>query len=251
MLYTIMFSPTGGTSKAARKLSLAWEKDKKEIDLFHKGFERRLPELCEEDVCIVAAPVYSGRIPSIAAERIAMLKGNGARAVVMAVYGNCKLGDAMVEMEDILSSCGFNITAGIEAVAEHSLIREFASGRPDTTDAENLLKFGKEIQEKIAAGNTERPRFPGNRPYKERKEGLHPFVLSGCIDCSICARECPANAISWSGNWVADPKKCISCMHCIRFCPKSYRILPEDKLKAIKERLEPIASVRKEDKLYI
>ena len=252
MLYTIMFSPTGGTSKAARRLAEGFSMPQKEVDLFHKGYERRIPELSPEDICIVAAPVYSGRIPAIEAERIRLIQGNGAKAVALAVYGNCKPGDAILELGDLLKDCGFKLIAGIEAIAEHSLIRKFAAGRPDAEDVKLLKNFAAEIENKIIVGDMSEPVLPGNRPYKiPNKSTLHPFVLNGCINCGICARECPAAAISFSGNWVADTDKCISCMHCIRFCPKSYRILDETALKALEERLAPIAAVRKENKLYI
>lgn len=251
MLYEIIFSPTGGTSNVSRKLSAAWDGEKKEIDLFRRDYENKLPELTDCDVCIISAPVYSGRIPSAAAERLKLIKGCGAKAVAVTVYGNCKIGDAMAEMEDILDGCGFRVIAGISAVAEHSLIRSIAAKRPDAADAEALENFGRQITAKINSGDLSKPVLPGNRPYKPYGHGLHPYVRSGCINCGICARECPADAISFGGNWVTDPEKCISCMHCVRFCPQSYRILDPKQLEALSERLAPIAAERQEDRLYI
>lgn len=251
MLYEIMFSPTGGSSKATRRFSAAWSCEKKSIDLFRRDFERRLPELTADDVCIISAPVFCGRIPSIEAQRLSLLKGNGAKAVIMAVYGNRAVEDALVEMEDILHNCGFKIAAGIEAVAEHSLIREFGQGRPDKQDAECLLDFGRQVIKKLSSGDNTEPQLPGNRPYRDISPGIVPEVTAGCINCGICARECPAGAISFGGNWVADPEKCISCLHCVRFCPKSYRILDPQRVQELYQKLLPDCTTRKENKLYI
>lgn len=251
MLYEIMFSPTGGTSKATRKFSAAWSCEKKTIDLFRRDYLKRLPELSPEDVCIISAPVFSGRIPSIAAERMALLKGNGARAVLLAAFGNRAVEDALVEMEDILRGCGFRIIAGVEAVTEHSVIRTIGAGRPDAADAACLLNFGRQVIDKLSSANTAEPTLPGNRPYRERGSGIIPEVTEGCINCAICARECPAGAISFGGSWVADPEKCISCLHCVRFCPKSYRTLDPQKVQEIHAKIGEQCETRKENKLYI
>lgn len=251
MLYEIMFSPTGGSSKVTRRLADAWDCDKKEIDIFRRDYMNKLPELSSEELCLISAPVFSGRIPSIAAERLALLKGNGAKAVIIAVFGNRAVDDALVEMEDILTEAGFNICAGIEAVAEHSLGREFGAGRPDREDAQCLTDFGRKIIGKLSTGDFSKPQLPGSRPYKSPGSGPVPMVEAGCISCGICARECPAEAISFGGNWVADKDKCISCMHCIRFCPKSYRKIAADVQQTLNKKLGAACGGRKENKLYI
>lgn len=251
-LYEITFSPTGGTQKVAQMLSEAFKCEKKTINLLKQTSANKLPTINAEDVCIVAMPVFGGRIPSIAAQRLHTLKGNGAKAVVVAVYGNRATDDAMVEIEDILVDSGFCVVAGIEAIAEHSIARKFANGRPDKEDAEVLLEFGKQIINKLDSNNFTKPDFPGNRPYKVVSEDLRPIIdESLCEKCGTCAKECPAEAIPLDAPNTIETEKCIACMRCISVCPKNARKIEPNTLNAIEQHLAPMCSDKKENKLYI
>ena len=57
----------------------------------------------------------------------------------MAVYGNRHIDDTLIELYDSLNNRGFFCLAAIEAVAEHSLMHQFAAGRPDTKDKNELI----------------------------------------------------------------------------------------------------------------
>ena len=48
--------------------------------------------------------------------------------------------------------CGFQVTAAVAAIAEHSIAHQYAAGRPDETDTENLHAFGEQIWQKIQRG---------------------------------------------------------------------------------------------------
>ncbi len=87
--------------------------------------------LKEEDICLVAVPSYGGRVPGLAVSRLRQIKGNSARAVLIAVYGNRAYEDTLVELRDVLEEAGFSCVAAVAAVAEHSIMRQFAAGRPD------------------------------------------------------------------------------------------------------------------------
>lgn len=68
------------------------------------------------------------------------------------------------------------------------------------------------------------PEIPGNRPYKKAGgAGLVPKATKDCISCGLCAKNCPAQAISRENLKTADSGKCISCMRCVALCPKSAR----------------------------
>ena len=56
--------------------------------------------LTQDDLAVIAVPSYGGRVPTPAAERLAALHGNGARAVLVCVYGNRAYEDTLVELED-------------------------------------------------------------------------------------------------------------------------------------------------------
>ncbi len=109
----------------------------------------------------------------------------------------------MVELNDVAEKSGFKVIA---AIAEHSIMHQYAAGRPDTKDRSELNSFAKKILEKIDNNSTKFPtlQIPGNRPYK--KAG------NECTNCGLCAKQCPAQAISKESLKVADSKKCISCL---------------------------------------
>ena len=51
----------------------------------------------QEDICIVAVPSYGGRVPDAAVSRLRQMKGNGAGAILMVVYGNRDYDDTLAE----------------------------------------------------------------------------------------------------------------------------------------------------------
>ena len=247
-LYEITFSPTGGTRKCADLLAQGWDTDPVSVDLLKPVSDL---EFAPEDVCLVAMPVYVGRIPSAAAQRLKSLHGNGAKAILTAVYGNRLVEDALVEMEDILKEQGFSVLAGVEAVAEHSIVRKFAAGRPDAQDASQLKEFAAKIREKLASGNLHTPSLPGNRPYRQAGPGLKPYADDRCTGCGRCAAECPVGAISPDNLKTEDPAVCISCMRCISVCPEHARQNDPKMLQGLEAHLAPVCTERRDNVLYL
>ena len=137
-VWAIYFSPTGGTKKAAFYLAESLGKEVKEVDLSAPDFNGA--EFKKDDLVIVAAPAFGGRIPALMAERLKCTAGKGAAAVTAAVYGNRAYEDALVELNDALEEQGFEPFASAAVLAEHSMVREVAAGRPDAKDHEELLE---------------------------------------------------------------------------------------------------------------
>jgi len=108
--YSIYFSPTGGTKKVTDILGNALASDWKEIDLCR---EVAPMDLTAEDVCLVSVPSYGGRVPGIALNRLTAIKANGAKAVLVCVYGNREWEDTLTELQDTLESCGFVCAAAV------------------------------------------------------------------------------------------------------------------------------------------
>ncbi len=96
-----------------------------------------------------------------------MMRGNGAQAVLVCVYGNRAYEDTLVELEDAAKGAGFRVIAAVSAIAEHSIVRQFAAGRRYPQDAAQLAGFANQIQQKISAGDASEPAIPGNRPYRK------------------------------------------------------------------------------------
>ena len=249
MFYEITFSPTGGTKKCADLLSAAW-KEKTEIDLMKRQDDFTKYTFTAEDICLVAVPSFGGRVPAVATERLQMMQGGGAKAILVVVYGNRAYEDTLVELEDTLTERGFVPMAGAAAVAEHSIFREFAAGRPDANDEIQLKDWSSKIKSKLEAGTERAMPFVGNRPYK--KYGAIPMVpkAKSCQMCGKCVSICPVGAIPADQPNETIAEKCITCMACTVHCPKSARTLPDPVFAALEAKLSAVCAERKPNKLY-
>lgn len=250
----IVFSPTGGTGKVAEIITQTWGMPITKIDL--SNAETDYSSLCLEknDIVIIAVPSYGGRVPSLAAQRLSNIHGNHTPCVIVCVYGNRAYEDTLVELNDVVEKSGFKVIAAIAAIAEHSIMHQYAAGRPDTKDKSELSSFAKKISEKINSDSNKFPalQIPGNRPYKKAGgAGLVPKAGNDCTNCGLCAKQCPAQAISKENLKVADNKKCISCIRCVVQCPHSARKVNQAMVSVAALAIKKACSVRKENELYI
>lgn len=219
----IIFSPTGGTEKVARAITKDWP-SADVIDLTMADADYSNAVFQPEDIALLAMPSYGGLAPQIALDRLGRIRGNGARCVLAAVYGNRAYEDTLVQMEDAAEKCGFQVIAAVSAVAEHSIMRQYATGRPDREDCAQLAEFAGKINEKLQRGEMQKPALPGNRPYKKSGGvGLVPKAGPACTECGLCARQCPVGAIDPNAPRTTDGKKCIACMRCVSLCPQKAR----------------------------
>ncbi len=247
--YEICFSPTGGTQKVADAVTKGLPQSAIKIDLTDAKGNFDSISLTKEDVALIAVPSYSGRVPETAAARIARLQGHSASAILICVYGNRAYEDTLVELQDIVHQAGFKVMA---AVAEHSIARRYAAGRPDEEDRTQLAAFASQIAQKIASGDTCEPKIPGHRPYRKAgATGIVPKPTKACINCGVCARKCPVGAINPADSRKVDKKACISCMRCVAVCPHSARKVNGLMLCLVNAILKKDCSQRKVNELYL
>lgn len=258
-LVKLCFSPTGGTKKVLDLVARVWTEDDGqspeviEVDLCRAGQDFSTIRLDSGDLCLAAVPSFGGRVPAIAVSRLREIRGNGAPAVLIAVYGNRAYEDTLLELEDVMLAAGFRCFAAIAAVAEHSILRQFAAGRPDEADRRELADFARKIKA-AAAVSPERERtaaVPGNSPYKEYKVlPMTPAAGKGCTSCGLCANACPARAIPPERPACTDKEKCISCMRCVAICPQKARKVNKPLLFAAGKKLEKACAGRKPNELF-
>ena len=251
-IYEITFSPTGGTKKVADKLATELSDKIIHIDLTNRDEDFGKYSLTNDDTVIIAVPSYSGRVPATAPERISQIGGNGAKAIIVCVYGNRAYEDTLVELQDIVQQAGFTVISAIASIAEHSIAHKYATNRPDNDDYEHLRDFAKQIGYKLSRNDFSTPKIPGDRPYRKADNaGVVPKPVKACNECGICAAQCPVGAIDMNNPKKVDKKLCISCMRCVTQCPHQARKINGVLLAIVNMMLKKACSIRKECELYI
>ncbi len=243
----IIFSPTGGTEKVASIIGRQWSENIVKIDLSDYKTDFPKCSIDSEDRVLVAMPSFGGRAPAVAIERLKKIAGNGAKCTLVCVYGNRAYEDTLAEMEDAAKECGFQVVAAVAAVAQHSIIPQYAANRPDTSDEKQLEQIAQQIADKAVRAAS----IPGNRPYKKASgAGLVPKPSKDCIKCGVCAKNCPVQAID-PIKMTADPKKCISCMRCVKQCPHDGRKVNATMVSIAAMAIKKACLVRKENELFL
>lgn len=265
------FSPTGGTKKVALAL-----KDGCSAALVHQvktpSFTIKLPttevpvttfncltaksrhkdlQLTANDLFILAYPVYFGRMPWALSEWPA-LKGNGATAAVVSVYGNRAIEDGERETMMLLKEHGFKVVGAIEAIAEHSQERTLAQGRPDEQDQADFKTIAAQLLTAIKQGLPEFE-FDATTPLKTPgKAPAVPRILERqrCDDCGRCALMCPMQIIDPDTLEVPEDKAhlCMGCRACMAVCKLDCRGLPPQVMAAVAARMAQIKAANPERK---
>lgn len=158
-------------------------------------------------------------------------------------------------MPDRITVLHFSPTGGTRRavlLAEHSIVRDLAIGRPDAQDEAQLAEFGARIAEKLDKGEKNAPQVPGDRPYREwTGMPVVPMAGDACVSCGECAKSCPAQAISLENPSQTDQTRCITCMRCVSVCPTKARALPAQVQGMLAQKLAPFMQKRPENELYL
>jgi ferredoxin len=254
----IYYSPTGtskkiinGVAKGLGGMSVEY------IDLTPLEAAVKNYIIPADSLAVFGVPVYGGRVPPIAAQRLRKVKGNGTPAVIIAVYGNRAIEDALIELKDITTEQGFKTIAGASFIGEHSFSNKttpIALGRPDAEDLEKAMRFGEKVKSKLGSNTVSEVNIPGNRPYKDRNPSGPRFpetTPETCTLCGTCEKVCPTKAIKVSDKVETAKESCTACSACVKACPTGARIWTNEGIKKATVWLYTEYSKRREPELFI
>lgn len=246
----IYFSPSQTTKRVVELVADNFDGENETYDLLNFDCEK---EFSKEDVAIVGMPVFAGRIPKRGRERLSKLKGNNAKAIAVANYGNAHVTDALLELVTLLKENSFDVVAAATTVSHHSIFGGVAVGRPDSDDIEKINEFALKCMEKIESGESLTSEIPGNEEYVAYKQ--LPFEISCdesvCSFCYDCVSICPEKAIPEDDPMNTDLNLCSRCTACISICPEDARTFSGEAFEAKKPVFEEANSERKEPEFYL
>lgn len=229
----VYFSPTKTTKAACSGIVKGiGPQEVQEIDITTPAAREKFLQAADCDLLVIGVPVYMGRVPALITGWLTAMQLDKTPTVCVVVYGNRVYEDALIELTDIVRSCGGIPVAGGAFIGQHSFSTSetpTAAGRPDHRDLSFAEEFGEKIREKLAGCSSALPaevQVPGEHPYRGDPTlwGVDFIAVNDqCIQCGICAAGCPAGAIDPSDSAAIDIHRCITCCACIRHCPKQAR----------------------------
>ena len=257
----IYFSATGTTEKVLESIAKGITVEVVEhINLTLPEGARQSILPFSDELVIIGAPVYGGRLPVDAINRFKQLKASKTLSILIVVYGNREFEDALLELKNLAIELGFNPVAGGAFIGEHSFATKdvpIANGRPDTLDVQKASDFGAKIKNKVKAlqspGGQMDLEIPGRLPYEggPRSMSVSPVTKEDtCTVCGTCASVCPTAAISIDGSVATKIELCIRCCACIKNCPTGARVMEDSEWKNIANWLNKNCNTRKEPQIF-
>lgn len=99
-VWAVYFSGTGTTKKTvnfiADKLAEKLKTEKEIFDFTLPEARKDIKEFDKNDIVIFGTPVVAGRVPNVLLKYLDTLKGNGALAVPVVLFGNRDFNDALM-----------------------------------------------------------------------------------------------------------------------------------------------------------
>ena len=248
------FSPTGNTERIVKGIGKAFH-DYAVADIDLTVLEEREAEhkFKENDLLIIGAPVYGGRLPAAFTKALDKFHGINTPAIIVTSYGNNVVGDALLELKKCLADKGFIAVGAGYFSAQHTYLKELGRHRPDAEDMAEIEAFGEEAREclKLMVSYDVQPLdIPGQFPYSKEPMGKLPFTVettAACFYCNLCVNRCPVQAISQMNPKEIDSDVCIRCGACIQICPAQAKYFYGDGYEGLQKKLSANVGVRKEN----
>jgi ferredoxin/flavodoxin len=257
-VFALSFSPTGTTQKAVVAFAEGTGAPLEKIDLTlpktRKNFTRSFDR---DDLVVAGFPVYGGRLPKNLDDFFSGLKGNGASAAALVMYGNREYDDALIELKLRLEERGFVVKAGAAFIGEHTFSKNIAAGRPDKNDLAVAAGYGRQTADLISRGATGRLNINGHYPfampgYDPAHPGPHPTYFAigtteDCTCCGLCAENCPWGAIPADNTKTFNSSACMRCLRCLKNCPVSAKKIIDEKFLAFLPQFEMRLNARRKE----
>jgi len=251
------FSPTGTTKSIVQAIERGInENTAGHLDVTKPNARKKQLQTSENDLLVVAVPVYIGRVPALLSEWMHEIKADKTPTVCIVVYGNFGYEDALLELKDIMKKSGGIPIACAAFIGEHAFSSSdtpIAVSRPDTTDLNHAEMFGHKINKTLQSisslDHISDINVPGKYPYKDLEDLLSVDFIAisdKCIKCGVCEESCPVGAIDFENYFLIDKEKCILCCACIKCCSENARMMKEGIVKDIAIRVSETCKERKE-----
>ncbi len=256
------YSPTGTTKAVVQGISRGINQCSVEIiDITRPGAIKKPLQTSENELLVIAVPVYMGRVPALLMEWFQAVNAQNTPVVCVVVYGNRVYDDALLELKNIMTERGCIPIAGAAYIGEHAFSSSetpTAEGRPDASDLNHAELFGHKINEKLisvsAVNNISDINIPGNYPYggiTELWSVDFVEVSNECSQCGICTEGCPVGAIDSDDCALNDKGKCFTCCACIKNCPQNAGTMKSGPVKDAAMRLNKLYKERKEPVFFL
>lgn len=270
-VWGMYFTGTGTTEKVVTHIG---KKIAEKLGVEYEDYDFTLPKVrkveksfTEEDLVVFGTPVIAGRVPNLLLKYLDTLKGNGALAVPVVLYGNRNFDDALIELRNILKDKGMKPIAGGAFIGEHSFSKILGAGRPDAKDMEIASTFAENIFEKVTGKDFDPEKLievKGETPirfYYQPRDSKGNSIdirkvkpktnIELCNKCGLCASICPLGSIN-----PEDPSDvfgiCMKCCACVKRCPNGAKYYDDENYLYHQHELEAqYASTRREPELFL
>lgn len=270
-VWGMYFTGTGTTEKVVTHIG---KKIAEKLGVEYEDYDFTLPKVrkveksfTEEDLVVFGTPVIAGRVPNLLLKYLDTLKGNGALAVPVVLYGNRNFDDALIELRNILKDKGMKPIAGGAFIGEHSFSKILGAGRPDAKDMEIASTFAENIFEKVTGKDFDPEKLievKGETPirfYYQPRDSKGNSIdirkvkpktnMDLCNKCGLCASICPLGSIN-----TEDPSDvfgiCMKCCACVKRCPNGAKYYDDENYLYHQHELEAqYASTRREPELFL
>lgn len=256
-VWAVYFSGTGTTERTvthiAGELARLLAAPCRSLDFTRPQVRQQELNFCQSDLVVLGTPVYAGRVPNVLLPFLReKVRGGGALAVPVVLFGNRAFDDSLMELRNILTANGFMPVAAAAFVGEHSFSRTLGAGRPNGADEAEMDAFADGLAAKLRAGDTAAVTVGGCDPirpyYTPRDRHGNPINIlkvkpktdmSKCGGCGWCAAHCPMGSI--------DPTDvsqvngvCIKCCACVKGCPTGAKYFDDPGYLYHKSELEEV-----------